>query len=182
MLAKFLSRWEVLTPSGLVFLSIATAGLQGHEVQHTLRPLTYFWRLEDFLNIFKSRHIRDMILLLFQEEKQESNPSRPQPRWRPFEHFSARPCRRLSLFLDVCGSQSLAMKTNSTKRVHWVHIVSLSLTSEILLYSSLIRSSASYEMKSFRNQRRPVWIYLIGFDWSTYWAPSLKASAARTML
>ena len=100
----------------------------------------------------------------------------------PFEHFSARPCRRLSLFLDVCGSQSLAMKTNSTKRVHWVHIVSLSLTSEILLYSSLIRSSASYEMKSFRNQRRPVWIYLIGFDWSTYWAPSLKASAARTML
>lgn len=40
MLAKFLSRWEVLTPSGLVFLSIATAGLLGHEVQHTLRALT----------------------------------------------------------------------------------------------------------------------------------------------
>ena len=57
MLAMFFSGWQVLTPSGLVFLSIATAGLLGHEVQHTLRPLMYFWSI---LNIFEPRH---MILL-----------------------------------------------------------------------------------------------------------------------
>ena len=60
-----------------------------------------------------------MILLLFQEEKQESKKrSWPQPRWRPFEHFSARPCGgTISLFFG-CFLVVFGCRLNSTKRVH----------------------------------------------------------------